>query len=121
MLGGTRPDASTGIRSCNQDPFLDSEHTIKKLNFAITILRVQSSPGRDGIDYLIIRNFSNGALEILLETYKNILRARAFPDDWKKYGVFFIPKNDKTNIRNIPSASCVCKVLERLINVGITW
>jgi hypothetical protein len=39
----------------------------------------------------------NAALEILLEIYNNILRARVFPDDWKKY----ILKNDKTNLRPI--------------------
>jgi hypothetical protein len=49
----------------------------------------------------------NEALEILLEIYKDILRARVFPDDWKKYKVFFIPKSDKTNVRPISMASCV--------------
>jgi hypothetical protein len=101
----------------NQDPFLDSEYTIKELNFMIKNLRIQSSSGRDGIDYFIIRNLPNVALEILLEIYNNILRAIMFPDDWEKY----IPKNDKTNVRPISLASCVCKVLERMINMRISW
>jgi hypothetical protein len=46
-------------------------------------------------------------LEILLEIYNDILGARLFLDDWKKYKAFFIPKNDKTNIRPISMASCV--------------
>jgi hypothetical protein len=78
----------------NQNPFLDSEHKIKELHFAIKNLRVQSSPGRDGIDCLIIRNLPNEALEIFIEIYNDILRARVFPDDWK-YRVLFIPKRDK--------------------------
>jgi hypothetical protein len=65
----------------NQDPFLDSEYTIQELHSAIKNRRVQSSPGRDGIDYLIIRNLPNEALEILLEIYNDILRVRVFPDD----------------------------------------
>jgi hypothetical protein len=71
----------------NQDYFPDTEYTVKEFIFAIKNLRVQSSPGRDGIDYLITRNLPNEALETLLENYNDILRARVFPDDWKKYSV----------------------------------
>jgi hypothetical protein len=98
----------------NQDPFLDLEYTIQELHFAVKILRVQSSPGWDGIGYFIIRKLPNEAIEILLEIYNDILRARVFLDDWKKYTIFFIPKKDKTNIRHIFIASCVCKVLEHI-------
>jgi hypothetical protein len=51
----------------NQDPFLDSEHTIQELHFAIKNLRAQSSPGLDGTDCLIIRNLPNETLGILQE------------------------------------------------------
>jgi hypothetical protein len=78
----------------NQDPFIDLE-----LNFAIKNLKVQSSPGRDGIDCLIIGNLPYEALEILPEIYDDILRATVFPDDLKKYRIFLISKNDKTNVR----------------------
>jgi hypothetical protein len=62
----------------NQDPFLGSEYTIQELRFAIKNLRAQSRPrpGPEGIDCPIIRNLPNEALEILLEIYKDILRAR---------------------------------------------
>jgi hypothetical protein len=67
-----------------QVPFLDPEYTIKKLNFSIKNLRVQQSPGRDGINYLILRNFPNEVLETLLEIYNDISRASVFSEDWKK-------------------------------------
>jgi hypothetical protein len=105
----------------NQDSFLDSEYTIQELHFAIKNLRVRPSPGRDGIDYLIICSLTNEALEILNKIYNDILRARMFPDNWNKYKVFFTPKRDKTNVRPISMASCVCKVLERMINIRISW
>jgi hypothetical protein len=57
----------------------------------------------------------NQALEILLEIYNDNLRARVFPDDFKKFKVFFIPKRDKKNARPITMALYVCKVLERMI------
>jgi hypothetical protein len=65
----------------------------------------------------------NQALEILLEICNDILRARVFPDDWKEYRMFFIPKRNKTNVRPISMASCVCKVrvLERMTNKHISW
>jgi Na+-transporting NADH:ubiquinone oxidoreductase subunit NqrF len=62
----------------------------------------------------------NEALETLLEIYSNFLRERVFPDDWKKYRIFYIPKNNKNNVRIISLASCVYKVLERMINVRIS-
>jgi hypothetical protein len=49
----------------------------------------------------------NEALEILMEIYNDIIRSRVFPDDWKKYTVFFIPEKDKTNVRPISMASYV--------------
>jgi hypothetical protein len=73
----------------NKDPFLDSEYTIQELHFAIKNFRVHSNPGWDGIDYLIIRNLPNEALEILLEVYNDIFRARVFPDKWKKCSVLY--------------------------------
>jgi hypothetical protein len=75
-----------------------------------TDLQWPECPGRNGIDYLIIRNLPTEALEILLQIYNDILRARVLPDDWKKYRAFFIPKRDKTNVRPISMSSCVCKV-----------
>jgi hypothetical protein len=68
----------------NRDPFLDSEYTMQELHFTIKNLRAQSSPGRDGIDCLIIRNLPNEVSEILIEIYNDILRARVFPDEWEK-------------------------------------
>jgi hypothetical protein len=76
----------------NQDPFLDSEYRIQELYFAIKNRRVQWNPRLHEIDYLIIRNLPNEALEIPLEMYDDILRARVFPEDWNKYRAFFILK-----------------------------
>jgi hypothetical protein len=77
------------------------------------------NPGRNGIDYFIIHNLPNEAVEILLEILNDILRSRVFPDDWKKYRVFFIPKKDKTNLRPISMASCVCMCKVLLLVAGI--
>ncbi|PNF30200.1 hypothetical protein B7P43_G08428 [Cryptotermes secundus] len=119
--GVDEPNQAPAFDYENQDSFLDSEYTIQELLYSIKNLKVRSCPGRDGIDYAIIRNLPKEALEILLEIYNDILRARVFPDDWKKYRVFFIPKPDKTSVRPISLASCVCKVLERMINMRISW
>jgi hypothetical protein len=78
--GVDEPMQAPAIDHDNKDPFLDSEYTIQELQFAIKNLRVRSSPGRNGVDYLIIRNLPYEALEILLEIY-DILRARVFPDN----------------------------------------
>jgi hypothetical protein len=57
-------------------------------------------------------------LENLLEIYNNILRGRVFPDEWKECKVSFIPKMEKMIVTPISVASCVFKILDRMINVG---
>jgi hypothetical protein len=120
-LGADDPMQTSAFDHNIQNPFLDSDYTIQELHFAIKNLRVQSSLGWDGIEYLIMRNMPNEALEILLEICNDILRANVFPDDRKKYRVVFISKRNKMNVRLISMASCVCKVLERMINMRISW
>lgn len=72
VRGADEPTRAPAFDHDNQDSFLDSDCTSKELNFAIKNL----SPGHDEIDYLIILNLPNEGLEILLEIYNHILRAR---------------------------------------------
>jgi hypothetical protein len=78
MLRGGWTDEAPAFNHDNQDPLLDSEYTIQEFHFAIKNLRVQSSPEQDEIDYLIIHNSRNEALEILLEIYNDILMEKIY-------------------------------------------
>jgi hypothetical protein len=48
----------------NQDPFLDSEHTIKEVILTIKNLRMQSNPGQGRIGNLLIHSLPKEAFFI---------------------------------------------------------
>lgn len=94
---------------------------MEELNFAIEQSKIKSSPGLDKIDYRIIKKFSPLGRHTLLEIYNKILEKGQTPLDWSKYLMFFIPKNDKSKLRPISLASCLCKVMERMIANRLNW
>jgi hypothetical protein len=56
--------------------------------------------------------------EIKQEYWKS--KSKSVPRRMEKYTVFFIGKRDKMNVRRISTASYICKVLERMINMHIS-
>jgi len=62
----------------------------------------------------------------LLETLNNIWFAGNFPPSWRTSTVIPIPKpakdaSDPNNYRPIALTSCLCKVMERIINNRLVW
>jgi len=53
------PPKELDLTSPGSDEFLDLPFTSEELNFALSFVNNSSSPGLDGIDYLIIKKFSN--------------------------------------------------------------
>jgi len=51
----------------------------------------------------------------LLEIFEKILEGDFFPEMWKNYTVVFLQKPNKKDFRPIALASCVLKILERLV------
>lgn len=93
-----------------------------ELEVALRTPKLKSSPKLDGIDYKIIRALPNNAKEILLIVFNRIFIFHSFPDEWKKFLVFFIPKQRKNlKFRPISLVSCLCKVLERMIANRVSW
>ena len=86
----------------------------------------ESSPGKDLITYSMIKSAHKSFLMLLLELYNRIFMNNEFPESWKIAIVIPIPKPDKDhrnplNYRPISLTSCMCKVLERIINDRIMW
>lgn len=48
--------------------------------------------------------------EILLDIYNTVWSLNSFPEDWRKYQVFFIDKVGKEKVRPIALSSCVGKL-----------
>lgn len=58
---------------------------------------------------------------MLLQLYNEIFNCGEFPNDWKQYRIFFIPKQDNQKVRPISLASCLLKIFEKMINMRLTW
>lgn len=104
-----------------QDEFLDSPFTEMELDSAISNVKLRSSPGVDRIDYVIISSLPKEAKMVLLEIYNELLALNSFPEKWRKYSIFFIPKGDGLSFRPISLAPCLCKILEKMIYHRICW
>jgi hypothetical protein len=109
------------IGNVNGDPFLDTPLDIEELNSATDRVKVESSPGLDGVDYKVIKNLPEGMRKVLLALYNELPQTGGFPNDWKQYAVFFIPKAYGKTFRSITLAPCLLKILERIINCRLNW
>ncbi|XP_034938092.1 uncharacterized protein [Chelonus insularis] len=117
------PWASTSIPQLQDygDEFLDLPFLMEELEYALAFVRVRASPGIDKIDYRILRELPMIAKQELLRLFNEIFSTGSFPDEWRRYRIFFISKGDGKGVRPISLASCVLKVLERMINNRLSW
>ena len=85
-----------------------------------------SSPGSDDIPYVFLRHMPDPAFSFLLELYNSIWSNGDFPSSWRTAVVIPIPKPGKdhlqvSNYRPISLTSCLCKVLEKMVNSRLVW
>lgn len=86
----------------------------------------KSAPGSDKIDFEIMKHMSEKAKKHLLNFYNHIWTKGTFPEEWRNAVIVPIPKQGKdpgqvTNYRPISLTSCLCKLLEKMVNVRLTW
>lgn len=117
----TRPTPINFQQQNNTDPFLDNTFTMEELEYALSNLRLNSAPGEDKIDYKTIKNLSEELKPMILHLYNEIFNEGIFPDEWKQYKIFFIPKQDNKKVRPISLAPCLLKIFEKMLNLRLTW
>lgn len=83
-----------------------------------------SSPGPDGITYIMLKYLSLDSLRNLLYLYNRIWEEHTFPSSWRKAYIipFSKPGKDSTNPSNyrpIALTSCRSKTLEKIINARL--
>ena len=103
----------------NED--LNYEELIYSLN-----LSNDSATGPDEITYSMLKNLAPSGKRILLELMNCIFKGGKFPEKWKEAFIIPILKQgkDSTNAssyRPIALTSCICKLLERMINRRLVW
>ena len=86
----------------------------------------ETSPGNDKIVYSMIKNAHPSFQQHILDLYNRIYASRSFPASWKTAIVIPIPKpkkdhTDPLNYRPISLTSCLCKLLEKMVNQRLMW
>lgn len=100
---------------------LDKEFGIEELSRAEDMIRRNSAPGMDGVEYRMLKELPEEMKVILLGLYNEIWKNKQIPEDWRKYQVVFIDKPGKEKVRPIALSSCVGKILERMVNERLIW
>ena len=106
----------TSYRNFLSDPF-----SFEELDFILDNLKVKSAPGADKISYAILSALSEFYRRVLLDIYNDFYHFKLFPKQWNQYLVIFIPKGNSNKMRPISLASCLLKVMEKLIKERLLW
>ncbi|GFU46495.1 probable RNA-directed DNA polymerase from transposon X-element [Trichonephila clavipes] len=85
-----------------------------------------TSPGPDGISYVLLRHLSEDSLVSLLYLFNRIWREQVYPTLWQEAIVIPIlkPGKDPKNplsYRPIALTSCLCKTLKRMVNARLVY
>lgn len=73
------------------------------------MIRRDSAPGLDNIDYLMLKNLPNNAKKYILDLFNEFWLTKHLPNSWREYQVIFIDKVGKDKVRPIALSSCVGK------------
>ena len=86
----------------------------------------ESSPGPDSISYSMIKHCHPTMKNLILQAFNRIYTENVFPDSWTLATIVAIAKPGKDqsnpqNYRPISLTNCLCKLMEKLINVRLVW
>lgn len=98
----------------------ESALSYEELLSALANLKLKSAPDLDKFNYEIIHCLPEFYKRILIDIYSDILNECKFPEQWKNYLMIFIPKGNG-KVKSIALASCLLKLLEKIINMRLMW
>ena len=78
------------------------------------------------IHYQFLKHLPDVSLDLLLLLLNDLWQSQDFPDGWREATVIPVPKpgkdrTDPNNYRPIALTSCLCKIMERMINHRLTF
>ena len=84
------------------------------------------APGPDGIHNNLLKHIPEYTLKIIKDILNNMWTTEDFPHQWRAATVIPIPKPNKdhadpNSYKPIALTSCLCKILERMINTRFIW
>lgn len=110
----------------SRDTRMDLPFTIQELDAALALCNRSSSPGPDDISYRLLCHLGERARDALLHIFNKSWQDGMVPQDWKISRLVPLLKPGKspleiTSYRPIALASCVGKVMERMILARLEW
>ena len=104
---------------------LDVPFTMGELKRALGKTKM-SAPGRDGVCYIMIRNMGEEGLGRLLMLFNKVWREGRLPSSWKEAVIIPVRKPGRDgskplSYRPIALTSCVCKLMERMVNERLLY
>ena len=85
-----------------------------------------SAPGPDEVMYSMLKNLAPSGKQLLLKLINRIYKEGKLPKQWKEAYIIPILKEGKDpstpgSYRPIALTSCICKILERMVNRRLVW
>ena len=85
-----------------------------------------TATGPDEVHYQMLKHLPPKSLLALLDIFNDMWETGKFPESWELATIIPIPKPGKdhaepNSYRPIALTSCLCKTLERMINVRLVW
>ena len=119
-----RENKSCNFNSDNCESY-NMPFTLDELKSALQSCN-DSAAGPDEIHYSLLKHLSESSLICLLKVYNHIWTTGSFPPSWRKAHIIPIPKPGKdlsnpSNYRPIALTSCICKLMEKMVNCRLMW
>ena len=110
--------------SDNSQPY-NVKFTLRELSDALSSTKT-SAPGEDNILYEMLKHLPDDAKNFLLKIINKIWETGILPKSWKIAIVIPVKKPNKdpfqaTSYRPIALTSCVCKLMEKMVNTRLVW
>ena len=85
-----------------------------------------TAPGPDGIPYIMLKHVSPSTKNFIIQLFTRIWFENAFPSSWELAYILPFSKPGKdsskvTNYRPIALTSCLCKLMEKMVNARLVW
>ena len=108
-----------------EDIYYNHEFSEQEFEYALSNCN-SSAPGKDNINFEMIKNLAPLAKIYLLQFYNHLWVNHLFPKVWRHAIVIPIAKPGKdpsnpNNYRPISLTSCLCKLLEKMVNYRLNW
>ena len=97
-----------------------------ELTDVLNTVEDDESPGEDSIQNIMIKNLPSKTMKFMLNIFNRIWTSQEIPKQWKNSIKIPILKagkqsTDLTSYRPIALSSCICKIMERMVNARLMW